>query len=564
MTEFSPQAFRNQFPLLAKPQSTQPIVYFDNAATTQKPNCVIDEMTRFYQTTNANVHRASHQLSAMATTQFERARETAKHFINAHSEKEIIWTKGTTEAINIVAQCYAKPLFKAGDEIIVSYSEHHANIVPWQQVAAHCGAFIKVLPLDKTGRIDIAAIDAIITNKTKLVAVNLVSNVIGKRNPIEAIIDRAKAVNAKVLVDGAQAVAHEAIDVQKLGCDFFVFSAHKVYGPTGVGVLYGREALLEAMPPYQFGGEMIKKVSFSGTTFAQLPFKFETGTPNIAGVLGLAKALAFTGNNRQLMADYEQTLIDYTYERLVSISGVKLLFADKPDIPIFSFVLDNAHHQDVATFLNGQNIAIRAGHHCAMPLMEYLGESGCLRISLAPYNLTREVDTFIDAMRAFNHMSASSSTSLPADLSAISLESYVDRKGVEKQNALEEIQARFNSAKGWDGRHREIMLLSKQLERLSRDQRLDQYLVQGCESDVWLKAQVNQDGEWSFQADSDAKVIRGLLVIVFAMFNHQNAGYIESFDVEHHFKQLGLMEHLSPSRGNGVRAIVARIKDLAG
>ena len=554
MAQFSPKKFRKQFPLLSTTELNSSLVYLDNAATTQKPFSVIDEISQYYQTSNANVHRSSHQLSASATAKFEQARLIAKDFICAKSEKEIVWTKGTTEAINIVAQCYAKPKLTNDDEIVVSYSEHHANIVPWQQVAEHTGAKLNVLPLTAAGCVDLTSLDKIITEKTKLIAINLISNVTGKRNPVESIIAKARAVNAKVLIDGAQAVAHEKINVQALDCDFFAFSAHKVFGPTGVGVLYGKQELLAAMPPYQFGGEMIKKVSFSGTRFADLPFKFETGTPNIAGVLGLAKALAFIQPYQVAIAEYEQTLIDYTFEQLKTIPKLAFLFDDKPNIPVFSFVIEGEHHQDVAAYLDTQHIAIRAGHHCAMPLMEYLSQSGCLRVSLAPYNLISEIDSLIQALKQY--LGDNSKTEPQGEIQT----PQPERKKLISSFQL--ISDHFSNAKGWDGRHREIMLLSKQLERLPRNERSNDFLVQGCESDVWLKPQIDNSGLWQFQADSDAKIVRGLLVIVLAIFNHQSREAILSIDIDAHFEQLGLIQQLSPSRGNGLRAIVERIKDI--
>ncbi|REL24423.1 SufS family cysteine desulfurase [Thalassotalea euphylliae] len=553
MAEFSPKQFRKQFPLFSSTPLNSSMIYFDNAATTQKPLAVIDEIAYYYQTSNANVHRSSHQLSASATAKFEKARLVVKQFIGAKNDKEIVWTKGTTEAINIVAQCYARPLLTKHDEIVVSYAEHHANIVPWQQVAEHTGAKLNVLPLTSCGRIDLSSLDSVINSNTKLIAINMISNVTGKRNAIERIIAKAKAVGAKVLIDGAQAIAHERIDVHQLDCDFFAFSAHKVFGPTGAGVLYGKEQLLTAMPPYQFGGEMIKKVSFNGTSFADLPFKFETGTPNIAGVLGLAKALAFTKQYQASMAIYEQQLIDYTHSQLKTIPQIKFLFDEKPDIPIFSFVIEGEHNQDVAAYLDTRNIAIRAGHHCAMPLMEYLGQTGCLRVSLAPYNLISEVDSLIVALKGYLAAGAGH-TSVQMNVST--------EQAAPLNNPFDKIAEQFARAKGWDGRHREIMLLSKQLERLPKDERNSDFLVQGCESDVWLKANKDASGIWQFQADCDAKVIRGLLVIVLAIFNHQHSEKIATIDVESYFDELGLIQHLSPSRGNGLRAIVERIKRL--
>lgn len=310
MSCFDPLEFRRQFPLLQKNVNEKPLIYFDNGATTQKPHCVLDAYQDYYSTSNANVHRASHVLSARATRAFEEAREVVKIFINAASSKEIIWTKGTTEGINLIAASWGGSQLKTGDEIVLSYSEHHANIVPWQLVAEKTGAVIKVLPLCDNGTLDESKLAEVITGNTKVVACAHISNVIGRINPLDQIITRAKAVGAITVIDGAQAIAHLTVDVQALDCDFYLFSAHKMFGPTGVGVLYGRLALLEQMPPYQGGGEMIQTVSFAGTRFNELPFKFEAGTPNIAGVVALAEAVRFLKQHQgQAFRDYEHKLI---------------------------------------------------------------------------------------------------------------------------------------------------------------------------------------------------------------------------------------------------------------
>ena len=388
--------FRALFPLLSEKVSGKEIVYFDNGATTQKPASVINTEKEYYQKYNANVHRAAHQLSAQATTAFEASRVQVQQYINAQFSHEIIWTKGTTESINLVAQSWGLQNLIAGDEIVLSVGEHHANIVPWQIVAEKTGAIIKVLEIDAKGRVDEQKIEQVITKKTKMVCCAHISNVVGKLNPIEKIIVRAKSVGAKTLIDGAQAVAHIPVDVQQLDCDFYVFSAHKMYGPTGVGVLYGKTLNLETMPVYQTGGEMIKKVSFSGTSFNELPFKFEAGTPNIAGVIAFSAAIEFISKHAlNCHGNYQQSLIDYCFEQLSSLNEINYLVQEKPDIPLFSFTIDGHHQQDIAAYLDVAGIAVRVGHHCAMPLMEHLQLSGCIRLSLAPYNTIEEIDFFI-------------------------------------------------------------------------------------------------------------------------------------------------------------------------
>jgi len=364
MKPFDVTSFRQQFPILCQQVEGKPLIYFDNAATTQKPLTVIEAEFDYYQSENANVHRASHHLSSLATAKFESSRELVKNFINAAYSEEVVWTKGTTESINLVASSWGKDNLVAGDEVVLSYSEHHANIVPWQMLAQQVGAIIKVLPLDEHGKIDLSCLDDVITEKTKIVCCAHVSNVVGKINPIEKVVKKAKTVGALTLIDGAQAVAHCLVDVQALDCDFYTFSAHKMYGPTGVGVLYGKKSILEVMAPYQCGGEMIKQVSFSGTTFNQIPFKFEAGTPNIAGVIAFAAAINFINEYRlNTYNNHKGSLINYCYQQLSQFNELKFIVQGKPDLPLFSFVINGSHQQDIAAALDAKGIAVRVGHH---------------------------------------------------------------------------------------------------------------------------------------------------------------------------------------------------------
>lgn len=390
---------RGQFPALAQEVNGHPLVYLDNAATTQKPQAVLDAINHYYRADNANVHRAAHALSDRATRAFEDARETVARFINAPRSHEVIWTRGTTEAINLVAQSWGMSELRAGDEIVLSTLEHHANIVPWQLVAQRTGAVIRVIPLDERGDLDIAAYLALLGPRTRLVSVAHVSNALGTVNPVKEIVAAAKAVGALTLLDGAQAVAHLEVDVQAIGCDFYAFSGHKLYGPTGIGVLWGRIELLERMPPWQAGGEMIDRVSFSGTTFNTLPFKFEAGTPHIAGAIGLAAAIDFVmGQDRHWLASHEQALTDYLVAGLQQVPGLRLIGEPDQRAGAVSFLLEDIHPQDAATLLDMQGIALRVGHHCAMPLMESLGIGGTMRASLGCYNNRDDVDALLAAL----------------------------------------------------------------------------------------------------------------------------------------------------------------------
>ena len=556
MNKFDVSIFRKHFPLLDKKVNNRPLVYFDNGATTQKPAVVIATEVEVYEKFNANVHRASHTLSAKATSAFENARVEVQRFIKAKHLDEVIWTSGTTAGINLIAQSWGHENLQPGDEILLSHAEHHANIVPWQMIAEKKGVIIKVLPLTSSGVIDENLLENYFNVKTKIVSFSHISNVIGKVNPIKRIISLAKKYKAITVVDGAQACAHLSLNMESLDCDFYVFSAHKMFGPTGVGVLYGRRELLEAMPPYQGGGEMIKSVSFNGTTFNKLPFKFEAGTPNYAGVIAFAASIKFVNSFGLVkLAEYEQRLTKYCYEKLTQINLVEFVAEGKPDIGVISFTVSGSHNHDIASGLDANGIALRSGHHCAMPLMEYLKLSGCIRVSLAAYNTFAEVDFFIEKLKLLIQSTDENTDNI------IFTEKVVGQR-FHSDNEMEMIE-RFNQLKGWDSRHREIMLLGKTLDRMDKNFCNNTSLIQGCESNAWLYGSKNPQGEFFFRCDSDAKVIRGLMVIILAAFQHMTSQQILMFDNHAYFDELGLTQHLSPSRNNGVKAIVEKIRMLA-
>lgn len=558
MTKTHNAHIREAFPILSKKIHQKNLIYFDNAATSQKPNVVIDAESRFYQEQNANVHRASHGLSAVATIAYEQARESVRAFINAPDLASIIWTSGTTSAINLVAQSWGANNLKAGDEVILTQAEHHANIVPWTMLKESIGINIIVLDLTSQGLVDLEQLKDKISEKTKLVCCHHVSNVIGKYNDIAAITALAHQAGALCLIDGAQSIAHTSVDVQAMDCDFYVFSAHKAYGPTGVGVLYGKKTILEAMPPVVGGGEMIKKVSFARVTYNHLPFKLEAGTPNIAGNIACAAALDFISENRKVFDEFESALVSYAFAKLSKVEGLNWVVADQPDIGIFSFTLSNAHNQDVATFLDTQGIAIRSGHHCAMPLMEYLQLSGCLRVSIMPYNTFAEIDALCDALTSYQ--AAESKLVSVADKL---IEEVITPQGQHGLEGLTEpaqaVVERFKSARSWDTRHRQLMLLGKEFTRMTKEERSDNNLIEGCESKAWIKLQVTSSGLLNIEGDSDAKVIRGLLFIVTAAYHGVSVQQALQFNIERYFDELGLLAQLSPSRGNGLRAIVSAV-----
>lgn len=397
---FDVAAVRADFPILDQTINGQPLVYLDNAATTQKPNAVIDAISDYYRNDNANVHRGVHTLSDRATRRFEDARESVAAFLNSPDSCQVLWTRGTTEAINLVAHSWAMPNIGKGDRILVSWLEHHSDIVPWQLAAQRCGAEVIPIPITADAEIDLDALDSLLDERVKLVAVNHVSNAIGTINPVQEIARRVHAVGAVLLVDGAQAVGHWDVDVQALDCDFYCFSGHKLFGPTGVGVLWGRRELLEAMPPFLGGGEMIETVSFAGTTFNGLPFKFEAGTPNIAGAVGLAAAIDYLGRiDRVAAARHEDSLLEATMAAASEISGLRRIGAPQRSAGIFSFILDGCHPSDVGMLLDEQGIAVRTGHHCAQPLMARFDLPGTVRASFAMYNTMDDVERLIAGLR---------------------------------------------------------------------------------------------------------------------------------------------------------------------
>jgi len=406
-------SIRNQFPILHQEVNGKPLVYFDNAATTQKPKAVIDALVKYYSTDNANIHRAAHTLAARSTDMFEDTRKTIQTFINAKEAEECIFTKGVTESINLVAQTWGRKFLQAGDEVIITTMEHHSNIVPWQMICEEKGAILKVIPINEAGELLMDEYDKMLSSKTKMVACVWVSNALGTINPVKEIIQKAHAVGAKVLLDGAQACSHLEVDVQNLNCDFLAVSSHKLYGPTGVGVLYGKRELLETMPPYQGGGEMIKEVGFEKTTYNEIPYKFEAGTPNIGDVIAFKYALDLVNEiGKENIAAHENELLKYCVDGLLAINqSVKTLHATslqqpitligtaKQKVSVQSFVINGMHHFDAGMMLDAKGIAVRTGHHCTQPLMNRLGLDGTIRASFSVYNTLEEVDVFLEAVK---------------------------------------------------------------------------------------------------------------------------------------------------------------------
>ncbi len=397
---FDVNEIRKSFPILEREVNNQLMVYLDNAATSQKPQAVIDALTYYYSNYNANIHRGIHTLAEEATAAYEATRKTVKDFINAKSTDEIIFTRGTTEGVNLVAYTWGRKNITEGDEIIISGMEHHSNIVPWQILCNEKKAVLKVIPVTDEGEIEMKEFEKLLSEKTKLVSIVHVSNSLGTVNPVEEIIEEAHKVGALVFVDGAQSTVHLDIDVQKMDCDFFAFSGHKVYGPTGTGVLYGKKKILEEMPVFMGGGEMIKEVTFEKTTFSDLPYKYEAGTPNIADTIALKVALDFvTETKKEIIRNHENDLLKYATDQLSAIEGLRIMGTAKNKVSLISFVIKNAHPQDIGVLLDNQGIAVRTGHHCTQPLMKRFGVPGTVRASFAMYNTKEEIDRLVTAVK---------------------------------------------------------------------------------------------------------------------------------------------------------------------
>ena len=391
---------REEFPILHQEINGKPLVYFDNAATTQKPLRVIKALTEYYSGYNANIHRGIHTLAEKATSAFEETRKAVKDFINASEVEEIVFTYGTTDGINLIASTFGRANVKKGDEVIISSMEHHSNIVPWQMLCEETGAKLKIIPINERGEIIFEAFEKMLSERTKLVSIVHVSNTLGTINPVKEVIEKAHEYGAKVLIDGAQASAHIEIDMQDLDCDFYVFSMHKLFGPTGAGILYGKRSLLEAMPPFRGGGEMIKEVTFEKTTYNDIPYKFEAGTPNIADVVAIKKALEFVEEyGKDNIGKYEEELLQYGNERLLTIPGLKLIGTAENKVSVISFIIKGIHHFDIGMMMDAKGVALRTGHHCTQPLMDVYNIEGTVRASLSLYNTFEEIDIMVEGLK---------------------------------------------------------------------------------------------------------------------------------------------------------------------
>jgi cysteine desulfurase/selenocysteine lyase len=581
---------RAQFPLLAQPAGTGTgtgtLVFLDSAASTQQPLAVIDAVADYQRHQHANIHRAVYRLSQEATRRFEQARATVARFINAADPAECLFTRGTTESINLVAAAWGRANLRPGDEIILSTLEHHSNIVPWQLVAQAAGASIRVIPINDAGELDLDAYRELLGPRTRMVAVNHVSNALGTINPVSEIIAEAHAVGALALIDGAQWVAHGTTDVQALDADFYAFSGHKLYGPTGIGVLYGKRALLEAMPPYQGGGDMIEQVTFAETRFAGLPNRFEAGTPNIAGALGLGAAIDWVSAiGLERVGAYEQGLLAEATEQLLKVPGLKLqgTAAKKGGVLSFQLLDPPISTLDIGTELDLRGICIRTGHHCCQPLMQRLGLSATARASLALYNNADDIERLATALAEIVERAARAGSgdaamaaAKPAETPAMTgatapaggegdAPRYPTASAESPEAAAAAIADDFDLLPDWPTRHQYLIELGERLPPMPAALKTDANRVQGCQSTVYLSARLRPGTQdrIEFLADSDANIVRGLIALLQQLCSSQRAGAILAFDLDAFFGRLGLDAHLSLSRRNGLAAMVQRLRAIA-
>jgi cysteine desulfurase/selenocysteine lyase len=563
------ERLRQDFPILRQKVHGKPLVYLDNAATTQKPRAVLDAVRHYYEADNANVHRAVHVLAERATEAFEEARLKAQRFLGAGCLREVVFTKGCTEAINLVASTFGRVRVGAGDEVLVTWMEHHSNIVPWQLLCQEKGARLRVVPITDAGELRLDELEKLLTPRTKLLALAHVSNALGTVNPVKEVVALAHRGGVPVLVDGAQAVPHLRVDVQDLDCDFYVFSAHKVYGPMGAGVLYGKACHLELMPPYQGGGDMIRSVSFEKTTWNELPYKFEAGTPNVAGAIGLGAALDYVEEvGRDAVAAHEGRLLALATERLAAIPGVRLIGTARDRAAVLSFVVEDPplSSLDVGTRLDLAGVAIRTGHHCCQPLMERYGIAGTARASFALYNTEEEVEVFAAALAEIvAEAGGRSRAALPVAPPGRAEPAYPPSAAASPEQAAQEVIEVFDLLDDWADRYQYLIELGEKLPPMPQKFQTPENRVHGCQSTVFLHARRKPGTEdvLEFLATSDAQIVSGELALLQKVYSGQRAGEVLGFNVRDFFARLGLDQHLSPGRRNGLAEMVKRVRGFA-
>jgi cysteine desulfurase/selenocysteine lyase len=564
---FDPAAVRRDFPILAARSHGKPLVYLDNGATTQKPRQVIDALVRYYESQNANIHRGVYELSQTATSLYESVREKIRAFINAREAAEIIFTRGTTESINLVAASWSRANLRAGDTVILSHLEHHSNIVPWQMACEATGASLKVIPINDAGELDMDAFRKLLADhKVKMVAVNHVSNSLGTINPVAEITRLAHAASAKVLLDGAQWVAHGTTDVQALDCDFYAFSGHKMMAPTGIGVLFGKRELLDAMPPYQGGGDMIASVTFNKTEYAALPNKFEAGTPDIAGVAGLGAAVDYLqAIGLDKTAAYEHDLLAFATEKLRAVPGLKIIGNAREKAAVISFVIDGLSTLDIGVALDREGIAVRTGHHCCQPVMDRFGIAATARASFAFYNTRQDADALAAALTAIVRRK----TAAPATAKSDGKIEFPAPIAPTVDEAAATLAEEFEFLDDRDAKNEYVLDMAKQLPQLFSVLSKVTERVPGCMSQVYLVGRKKEDSgnngnaTFEFVADADAEIVRGLIALLEKIYSGQKARDVAAFDIESFFHKIGLEQFITSQRRNGLAGMVAKIRGIA-
>jgi cysteine desulfurase/selenocysteine lyase len=577
---------RREFPILSTTSHGKPLVYLDNGATTQKPRAVIDALRHYYESQNANIHRGVYELSQQATTMYERARLAVQGFVNAGHSEEIIFTRGTTESINLVAHSWGRKFLREGDEVLVSAMEHHSNIVPWQMACEAAGAAVRAIPMNDAGELLMPEYLRLLGGgRVKMVAVNQVSNSLGTINPVKEMGALARRAGAKILVDGAQWVAHGRTDVRELDCDFYAFSGHKLFGPTGTGVLYGRRELLEAMPPFMGGGDMIRSVTFERTEYAELPSKFEAGTPNIAGAIGLMAAIEFVQSvGFDAIAPHEAELLAYATGRMSEVRGLRIVGAAAHKAGVISFVVEDPpiSSLDLGLALDAEGVAVRTGHHCCQPVMDRFGIASTTRVSLAMYNTREDVDAAvaaiaktIEAARAkVKSMGGGVTTAGAVDApdagaprGSVELDALAWPKAVAKspEASADEIAELFEFLGERDARNLQLLEWGEKLPPMPDGLKGERTRVHGCMSTVHLfgRKRPGTEDTLDFLADSDAHIVRGLIAVLQRLFAGQRAREILAFDVEGFFNRIGLEQFVTVQRRNGLAGMVKRIRALA-
>ena len=561
MTNFDPYRVRRDFPILQTRMNNFPLVYLDNGATTQKPQTVIDAIVQYYSHDNANIHRGIYSLSQRATEAFELARHKVAQFIGAPDADCCIFVRGSTEAINMVAQSWGHMNLNPGDEVLLTELEHHSNIVPWQMACQASGATLRRIPMTDDGDLDLSNLESLLNSNTKMVAIQHVSNALGTVHDLPTIIRRARDVGAKVMVDGAQWVGHFPTDVIGLDCDFYTFSGHKLFGPTGIGVLWGRRELLDAMPPYQGGGDMIETVSFDRTTYAQLPNRLEAGTPDIAGAIGLGAAIDYMNSHdfAQLVA-YEHELLEYATEQLSQIDGLRIVGSSSHKAGVISFVCDDVATLDIGIGLDRMGIAVRTGHHCCMPLMQRLKIGGTTRASLAFYNTREDIDALATGLKKILGERSAQPTQI-----AESTIQFAASAAATPEAAAEQLADEFLAFDDRESKTELLIDMARQLPNNFAQLKPICSAVPGCMSEVYLLGRPNPTAphKFEFVADSNAEIVRGLIAVLQTLFSGQDAKLLLEFDLESFFRRIGLDQFVSSQRRSGLDGMVRSIRTLA-